>query len=57
MRIDGGRDASFELDCTDCLFQTVVGGEFEDVLAEIEAPQPDQQASPPAQFVTVHRRA
>lgn len=46
----------YELDCTDCPFETTVVGEFEAVFDEIEAHRQEQGADPHAHFVNVHRR-
>lgn len=47
--------AFYELNCTDCSFQTVVAGEFEDVFDEIERHRKEQEADTLTHFVNVHR--
>lgn len=48
--------AVFELDCTDCSFDTTILGEYDAVRDEIDAHQQDRGAEPADHFVTVHRR-
>lgn len=45
----------YELDCTDCSFQTTVVGEFDEVFEDIEAHREAQFAGPTEHFVNVHR--
>lgn len=51
-----GVDAHYELACTDCPFETVVIGVFEQALTEADAHRRDREAGPRDHFVNVHRR-
>lgn len=45
----------YELDCTDCPFQTTVVGEFTDVIEAIDAHRAEQKIAPTDHFVNVRR--
>lgn len=45
----------YRLDCVDCPFRSTVEGDYDAVLAEVEAHQEDVEAGPADHFVNVHR--
>lgn len=47
--------AQYELECTDCSFQTTVVGEFDEVFDVIEAHREEEYAGPTEHFVNIHR--
>ena len=49
-------DASYELTCTDCAFETTVSGTFAEALEAIDAHRTDHDAGPTGHFVNVRRR-
>lgn len=48
-------NSRYELECTDCPFQTTVDGEFDEVFDTIEAHREKQSAGPTEHFVNIHR--
>lgn len=45
----------FELDCTECSFQTTMACEFDEVFDVIEAHRDERYAGPTEHFVNIHR--
>lgn len=48
--------SQYELNCTDCPFESLVVGEFEDAIDAIEAHRREEATGPLDHFVNVHCR-